>query len=127
MLILANNTNYPGVTSVVLTGVAIVFGMLILFVLIISMFGLFSKSKSTTEVKEKPAKVKPVKAVPAPKKAAPVAAVDDDEIIAVISAAVYSMYEGTGRKPIIRSIRPATRVGRSAWATAGLLNNVKSF
>ncbi len=129
MLTLANNTNnYPDVASVVLTGVAIVFGMLIIFVLVISLFGLFSKAKSSAQPdkKEKPVKAKPVKATPAPKAAAVVTA-EDDEIIAVISAAVYSLYEGTGKKPVIRSIRPATRAGRSAWATAGLLNNVKSF
>ncbi len=52
---------------------------------------------------------------------------DDDEIIAVISAAVYTMYDGTGKRPVIRSIRPSAQCGKSAWAMAGVYNNIKSF
>ena len=125
MFLASNVANEPAVASVVLTGVAIVFGMLVLFVLIFSMFGLFSKKGDTAPKAEK--KV-PVKAVQPAAIAAPAPAVStDDDIIAVIAAAVYSMYEGTGKKAIIRSIKPATNAGRSAWATAGLMNNIKSF
>lgn len=125
MFLASNVANEPAVASVVLTGVAIVFGMLILFVLIFSMFGLFSKKGDTAPKAEKKAPVKvaqpAVVAAPAP------TASEDDDIIAVIAAAVYSMYEGTGKKAIIRSIKPAANVGRSAWATAGIMNNIKSF
>ena len=38
----------PAVASVVLTGVAIVFGMLLLFVIIFSLFGVFNKVSKQT-------------------------------------------------------------------------------
>ena len=124
-MFLANNVaNEPAVASVVLTGVAIVFGMLVLFVLIFSMFGLFSKKGSTPKTEKKA----PVKAAqPVAVAPAPIASSEDEDIIAVIAAAVYSMYEGTGKKAVIRSIKPSANAGRSAWATAGLMNNIKSF
>ena len=114
----------PAVASVVLTGLAIVFGMLVLFVIIFSLFGVFSKKDKATKSENKP-KVN-VKPAPTPVVSAPVST-EDDDIIAVIAAAVYSMYEGTGKKAVIRSIRPSATNGRSAWATAGLMNNIKSF
>ena len=114
----------PAVASVVLTGIAIVFGMLLLFVIIFSLFGVFNKSGKQTTKTENKATIKKQEKVPTPV----VTSVDnDDDIIAVIAAAVYSMYEGTGKKAIIRSIKPVSTSGRSAWATAGLMNNIKSF
>lgn len=121
---LSKTAEEPPVASVVLTGAAIVFGMLVLFVIIFSIFGLFSKKDKAakTENKTKPS----VNSSPAPVYSAPTTT-EDDDIIAVIAAAVYSMYEGTGKKAVIRSIRPSATNGRSAWATAGLMNNIKSF
>ncbi len=116
----------PHWSSVVLTGLAIVFGMLLLFVILFSVFGLVAKLNNNSKSKAVAPAQKPVSPV---KVAATVAsaAQNDDELIAVITAAVYSMYEGTTKKPIIRSIKPARSNGRSAWATAGLMNNIKSF
>ena len=48
-----------------------------------------------------------------------------DEVIAVISAAVYSMY-GSSEKVRIKSIKKSNG-GRSAWANAGVLNNTRPF
>ena len=113
------------------SGVAIVFGMLLILVIMIAVFGLFAKvgnGKSGKKAKpEKAPKVKKV-AEPSPSKIAvnTLSNVDDDEVIAVISAAVAMMYEGTGKKAVIRSIRPST-VGRSAWANAGIRDNVRAF
>ena len=113
------------------SGVAIVFGMLLILVIMIAVFGLFAKvgnGKSGKKAKpEKAPKVKKV-AEPSPSKSAvnTLSNVDDDEVIAVISAAVAMMYEGTGKKAVIRSIRPST-VGRSAWANAGIRDNVRAF
>jgi len=115
----------PAVASVVLTGIAIVFGMLLLFVLIFSLFGLFNKNGKQTNTEKKPTTIKQTKVVSTPSIASKTS--EDDDIIAVIAAAVYSMYEGTGKKAIIRSIKPSATSGRSAWATAGLMNNVKSI
>lgn len=119
-------TNEPTTASVVITGLVIVFSMLLFFVILFSIFGKVM-DKSSGKNKVKPAK--PVKAdvqLTAPPK--PVASADiDDEIIAVISAAVYSMYSSDGKYPVIRSIKPAVRNGRSNWAMAGIRDNIRSF
>lgn len=112
-------------TLVTVCGMVIVFLVLVILILIIGVFGkmMAGGSKSTKEEK-------PVKAAPAPKKVAPVAAApaqDEGELIAVIAAAVDAMYAGTGKRAVIRNIKPAASSGRSAWATAGLLQNVRSF
>ncbi len=115
-----------------ITGLVIVFAMLLLLVFMICIFGWISKAVKKEVSKElgtsAPKKEKKVKKQPAAK-AAPVAAsatADDDEIIAVISAAVAMMYEGTGKTAVVRSIRPAVS-GRSAWANAGIRDNVRAF
>ncbi len=115
-----------------ITGLVIVFAMLLLLVFMICIFGWISKAVKKEVSKElgtpAPKKEKKVKKQPAAK-AAPVAVsatADDDEIIAVISAAVAMMYEGTGKTAVVRSIRPAVS-GRSAWANAGIRDNVRAF
>lgn len=124
-----NLEKYAG--NVTLSGLLIVFAMLVLLVVIISLFG--SVMDRLNGVK-KPKASKSVTAQ-APAEAtvksqepqfASVNEVDDGEVIAAISAAVMMMYEGTGKTPVIRSIRPAT-ASRSAWKQAGVLNNVRSF
>ena len=110
------------------SGVAIVFGMLLILVIMIAIFGLFARAgKGKSDKKAKAEKMPKVKKIAEPslvKNA--VNASDDDEVIAVISAAVAMMYEGTGKKAVIRSIRPSS-VGRSAWANAGIRDNVRAF
>ena len=71
----------------------------------------------------------PKKSAPAPAATAALAPVNgaDDETVAVISAAVAMMYEGTGKIPVIRSGKPAATGVRSAWKTAGVLNNTRPF
>lgn len=122
-----NMSNYGG--NVTLSGMLIVFSMLVLLVVIISIFGFIisgtvrSKKKNKVEV---PLDEKPVKPT------TPVAPVsnnssEDEEVIAAISAAVMMMYEGTGKTPVIRSIRPAQKGVRSAWGMAGIMNNTRPF
>lgn len=110
--------------NVTFTGLAIVFLMLILLVLIISCFSLFSKVKKLEnnggEKTSKPIKSQPVVM------GAPVATDDEDEIIAVIAAAVASMYEGTGVKPVIKSVK-AARSTQNIWALSGLIENTRAF
>ena len=52
---------------------------------------------------------------------------EDEDVVAAISAAVMMMYEGTGKTPVIRSIRPANKGVRSAWGMAGVMNNTRPF
>lgn len=125
-----------GITSakVVLTGFVVVFAMLILLIFIIKIYSAIvqkaqsagSNSKKGKKNKdEKPAE-KPA-AAPAPVVTAS-AATDgiSDEIVAVISAAVATMY-GSSEKARIKSIKKSSDGGRSAWAKAGVLDNTRPF
>ncbi len=121
----------PSMLSVVITGLVIVFGMLLLFVLLFGVFGKLMSAISNTG-KSKTTNSATLKSDPAPianPSASAVSSVsqDNDELIAVISAAVYAMYEGNGKRPVIKSIRPASQSGKSSWAMAGIYNNIKSF
>ena len=92
--------------KVVLTGFVVVFAMLILLIFIT------------------------VAETPAPVVAAPVAPAQtdgvSDEVVAVISAAVATMY-GSSEKARIKSIKKSSDGGRSAWAKAGVLDNTRPF
>ncbi len=125
-----NLSEYGGMVTI--SGFLIVFMMLILLVGLIWAFGAImvgsSKNKANktpAPKKETPKKVKPTKK-PEPVKQMTVSNNDEDEIVAAISAAVAMMYEGTGVKPVIRSIRPAFSA-RSAWKAAGIANNTRPF
>ena len=119
--IMGNLEKYAG--NVTLSGLLIVFLMLVLLVFIIAIFGKmmsgFGGKKKEATQKRQPSPVAP----------APVAVANDDsdEVVAAISAAVMMMYEGTGKVPVIRSIRPAATGGMSAWRAAGVANNTRSF
>lgn len=120
------NIDYDIMINVTLAGLVIVFSMLIILVIIITIFGAFMSLTGKKAKKEKAPKLVKEKAKPVV--AAPVVAVsnnDDDELIAVISAAVYSMYEGTGVKPVIKAIRPSSSV--NPWKYAGVRQNMRSF
>lgn len=126
-----NFKQYGG--TVTLSGFIIVFAMLILFVFVISAFGAIMSRTAGKPKKAKPAAPK-TESKPVPKKSAPAPAAAlapvngvDDETVAVISAAVAMMYEGTGKIPVIRSVKPAATGVRNAWKTAGVLNNTRPF
>lgn len=122
-----NMGEYGG--KVTLSGLLIVFTMLILLVVIISIFGFIIggavRSNKENKVNEPKAENKTVVSHTPAASAAPTS--EDEDVIAAISAAVMMMYEGTGKTPIIRSIRPAQKGVRSAWATAGIMNNTRPF
>lgn len=112
--------------NVTLSGITIVFAMLVLLVGIITIFGYVMSAK------DRISKNKPIvqENTIVADTTTPIVTIEDDsdEIIAVISAAVASMYEGTGKQPIIRGIRRIqNKSEKSAWARAGLLNNTRPF
>ncbi len=118
----------PSVASVVITGLVIVFAMLLFFVILFGGFGkLMNAATNSRKTNKKASEVADVPTATAKTTHVTSTAIDDDELIAVISAAVYAMYEGSGKRPIIRTIRPATCNGKSNWAMAGVYNNIKSF
>lgn len=125
-----------GITSakVVLTGFVVVFAMLILLIFIIKIYSaIVQKAQSAGSNSKKGKKNKDEKpaekpdASPAPVVTAS-AATDgiSDEVVAVISAAVATMY-GSSEKARIKSIKKSSDGGRSAWAKAGVLDNTRPF
>lgn len=116
--------------KVVLTGFVVVFAMLILLILIIKVYSTILQKAQGAGKKSKDKSEKTVADAPAPVVSAPVApAVTDgvsDEVVAVISAAVATMYGSSG-KAKIKSIKKSSDGGRSAWAKAGVLDNTRPF
>ena len=113
--------------NVTFSGIVIVFAMLVLLVLILILFGkvsqLLKNEKPAPEAKRALVKVSetPAKSVDT----APVSTEPSPEIIAVIAAAVASMYSDSNVKPIIKSVK---RAGvRPAWAVAGIAENTRPF
>ena len=115
--------------NVTLSGLLIVFAMLILLVVIMVIFGGIMSRLTGGPKKEKPKKEPKVEVKPSAPATPVVTAApsEDEDVIAAISAAVYMMYEGTGKTPVIRSIRPAQKGVRSAWGMAGVMNNTRPF
>ncbi len=120
--------------SMLLTGFTIVFSVLIFLIFIIWLYGFIitraqgkavekKNEKQKVKVEREPDK-KPL--LPVENKPAVKTQSDglSDEVVAVISAAVYSMY-GSKDKVRIKSIKKSA--SRSAWSNAGILNNTRPF
>ena len=105
--------------------VLVVFAALIVLSLVIGLFGIFGKKNGA------PAKVATASpaAVPAPASAAP-AAQDEEELIAVIGAAV-AMMQPEGVQYTVKKIAPVRKTiataKRSEWAAAALRQNTMPF
>ncbi len=125
-----------GISSakVILTGFVVVFAVLLLLIMIIKIYsaivskaqstGLRTKKKSAVPDKPKSAETK-VKIV---REQQPAEAQTDgipEEVIAVISAAVATMYGGKD-KVRIKSVKKSGSK-RSAWANAGVIENTRPF
>ncbi|HOP09996.1 MAG TPA: OadG family protein [Oscillospiraceae bacterium] len=116
-----------------LTGLIIVFAILIILTLVISLFGKIGaasaakpgkKTDKAADSNPKP----PVKTAPPVSKS--VQTTEDDSLIAVIAAAVHAFGESVGQKLAIKSVQRVPRKskdGRSAWANAGVRDNTRSF
>ncbi|MBP1559675.1 MAG: OadG family protein [Oscillospiraceae bacterium] len=119
----------PYVFAVVITGLVVVFLGLVLLIAFISIIGKIftavdAKKKNTAAAAPAPKAVQAPAAVPAP-----VSASDDDEVIAVISAAVAMMGAADGKAYRVKSIKAAapSAASRSAWAMAGLRDTTSPF
>ena len=121
--------SFENTMLVTLTGIVIVFIVLLLLIMIIQMFGKFFSGKGGDGKNGKSGKSSSVgnkmSAKNAPQK---MAADDDSELVAVITAAAMAALSGDGKKYAVRSIRPLKPAfGGSAWRTAGLLENTQPF
>lgn len=120
--------------TMLLTGFTIVFSVLILLILIIYIYGTIvtkaqKKSKENKEKKSKSAKAKnestAVNTAPLTSSASGLSNNEiPGEIVAVIAAAVDSMY-GSDTKVRIKNIKKSGT--RGAWANAGILDNTRPF
>ena len=114
---------------VILTGFVIVFAVLILLIFIIYGYGkIVYKAQNRNKENKKEQEVAVVESVAAQPVATPEPVANDgipEEVIAVISAAVATMY-GSNEKVKIKSIKKSSG-RRSAWANAGILDNTRPF
>lgn len=131
--LLADNVtmNFEYVASVVITGITVVFIGLILLVIILSLFGLISKLRTSANKKAESKKAdKTDDTLSVKVQTASTAPVVEDgieeEIVAVISAAIAEISAKSGKKLALKSIK-AAKPQRTAWAAAGLIDNTRPF
>lgn len=112
-----------GMTALI--GVLVVFGVLVLLTFIFFLFGKVAGRGGTKKAPEpKPVPKAPAPAAKtAPKPAAPAGM--DDEVVAVIAAAVAAMAPA-GKAYRVRRVSEAKPV-RTSWAMAGLMDNTRPF
>lgn len=110
-----------------LMGILVVFLILAILIFFFWLMGLIFKAIDKSK-SEKKAAAEPAKAAPAPV-AEPVSEVyDDEEIIAVISAAIAAYAESEGTSYTITGIKKhRDNRARSAWSTAGINENINRF
>ncbi len=119
---------YSYVWAVVFTGLSVVFLALIILILFVWLMGKFF---TAIENRKKPAAVAETPS-PAPVKAAapvkPTSVNNDDEVIAVISAAIAAMGQAEGKTYKLKSVKAVkNKASRSAWSMAGLQSDTMPF
>lgn len=116
--------------TILLTGFAVVFSVLLILIGIIKGYGtVIYNIQNKKQMKKASRNADLPKAVREPEAVSPVieeeaAEEDNDELIAVISAAVYSMYSSSNVR--IKSIRKAPSRS-NAWRNAGISDNTRPF
>ena len=117
--------------KVILTGFVVVFSMLLLIILVIKIYStIVDKAQSSGDGKRKKLKEESVteKIQRADVEESAESAAEDEipeEVVAVIAAAVATLYLPSGVRPRIKSIKKAG--ARSAWASAGVAENTRPF
>ncbi len=127
--------NWGLIGSTVVTGMVIVF--LILAILIFFLWAMGKIFQSLDSSKKKKAEQKAAAAAPVPAPAPAVQAEeaeiydeyeeDDDEIIAVISAAIAAYGEAEGKQYRICGVKKREKSQRSGWSAAGIAENMRGF
>jgi sodium pump decarboxylase gamma subunit len=111
------------VLATVVTGLAVVFAVLIFLIVLIVITGKTLNAKP----RKKPAVItpKPVAVKPAPIVIKPQA--DELQIVAVITAAIHAYGEQAGKQLRIVNIkkREGSDSARSAWGMAGVIENMR--
>ena len=120
--------NISQTAGVIISGLSVVFLVLLLLVGFVSLLGsFFKKSKKEPHARQAPPPKQEIKN-PVPV-TAPVPEEDDDEIIAVISAVVAQMSIQDGKNYRIKSVKAKNQKsgGRPVWASEGLRQNTNPF
>jgi len=121
--------------STLITGMVVVFSVLILLVFLIWLFASlihwFDGRKAAKAAKRESLKMMPPPPPVPLESAAPSAPAEEpggipQEVVAVISAAVSSVTGGKGKVHSIRETRTPRGI-RPAWSSAGLLDNTRPF
>lgn len=118
--------------NVTITGVALVFTMLVSLVLILVVFGKVSVAlQNLADKKSSKAREATLTQMLADEDKVDAVVIDEedsisDEVIAVISAAVSTLYMGSSKKPLIKAIKKSNG-RRSAWGNAGVVDNTRAF
>lgn len=126
------NLDVGTIFSVVITGLVVVFIGLILLILFVSIYGkIFEtvQNRKAEKSKKKLENANPVPMVKSEQQPARQPVVEEgvnDEVVAVIAAAVAAMSAGTGKKMVLRSVSSA-KPSRPLWAQAGIADNTRPF
>lgn len=125
--------SYWGSVGIIsLTGILVVFVILVILIFLFWLIGtLFKAVDKSKKAKAEAAKAAaPAPAAPAP---APVEEIEeesadsDEEIMAVISAAIAAYAEEEGTSYTIRNVKRRDNRTRSAWSLAGIGENTRPF
>lgn len=112
--------------KVILTGFVVVFAVLFLLIFIIKIYSTIIQNLQNKKKRNEEKPIEPSLNTVVTDCNTPVS--DEfvsEEVVAVISAAVASMY-GTSSKVKIKSIKRSENM-RTAWANAGIYENVRPF
>lgn len=118
------------VFSTVLTGIVVVFLVLVLLIVFLELMGRFfsrsEKKKSPTE--DKPAELPIITPGNARfEKASENITGNENDIIAVISAAVAAIGESEGKTYTVKNIRKREKTARTGWGAAGIRESMNRF
>lgn len=130
--------NYWGSVGIItLTGILVVFAILAVLIFMFWLLGVIFKAvDSSKKAKAEAAKAaqaaEAAKSAPAPAPAEEIEELEedvssDDEIMAVISAAIAAYAEDEGTQYTIRNVKRKDTRSRSAWSLAGISDNTRPF
>lgn len=129
--------NFTTAITVLLTGFTVVFAVLLLLIAVVKIYGTIvynaqnkAKAKKDSQaITPSQSSVQKSTVIPTASGAAVAAqGAVSEEIIAVIAAAVDSIYSGSGIKTTIKSIkRSDAQNPRSGWGMAGRMDNTRPF
>ncbi len=120
--------------STVVTGIVVVFLILVILVFILLIMGKImtvgeKKAKKKAEAEKAAAQAVPAQTAPAAVQSEPEEEYDenDEEIIAVISAAIAAYSEADGKQYKVVGIKKREKAVRSGWSAAGISDNTRPF